>query len=154
MARKNSTKKGGIRRTSRRAYMPKRKSRRRARKNPTARDYTSVMVWGAGAALGGSWVKRYLGQVTGSPMAAEWGTTAALGFLGWWLASTKKRTAPAGYAVLGIAMAHAAEAIGKGTGLFPESGQNFVPRSKVVRALPQKVNIQAANPVAKIVVPA
>jgi hypothetical protein len=141
------------RKTARRAYAPKKTTRRRARKNPTTREFTQVLVWGAGAALGGSYVKRYLGQVTGSPMAADWGTTAALAGLGWWL-TMKAKTTPAGFAVLGIAMSHAAETVAANMGYMTESGQNFVNKSKIYRSLPKTVSIQAPNPIARIVVPA
>lgn len=153
MARKKSTRKGMKRKTARRAYAPKKSTRRRARRNPTTRDYTQVVVWGAGAAIGSSYVRRYLGNVTGSPMAADWGTTTVLAAVGWWL-TNKKRTTPAGYALLGIAMAHAGEALARQTGLVPETGQNFVNRSKIVRPLPAKVSVPQNNPIARIIVPA
>ena len=144
------TKRGMTRKTARKAYLPR---RRRAKRNPTAKEMTSVLVWGAGAAIGGSYVSRYLSTLTPDPMVAEWGTTLALGALGWWL-TMKARTTPAGYAVLGIAMSHAAESVAKRTAIWPESGQNFVNRSKVVRKLPKTVSVQAPNPIGSIVVPA
>lgn len=152
--RRSSTKKGMRRKTARRAYMktaaPTR--RRRTQKNPPKKQLMSVVLWSSIAAFSQGYVKTYLGKATGSPMAASYGTIAAVGALGWWLMK-KAKTTPAGYAVLGVAFAKLAGEIGSATGLFQESGSGFVPKSQVVRRLPKRVNIPAMNPVGRIVVP-
>jgi hypothetical protein len=153
-ARRNSTRKGGVRKTARRAYMRRAPvRRRRTRRNSPAngKAMMSVITYAAVVAIGGSYVKRYLAQATGSPMAANYGSVAAIGALGYWL-TKKAKTKPGGYAVLGVAFAHLAEELGKATGLF-EAGAGFMPKSQVVRRLPQRVNIQRPNPVANIYVP-
>jgi hypothetical protein len=150
-ARRNGTKRGAMRKTSRRAYAPKRKARRNSPNGANGKAMTSVITYAAVVAIGGSYVKRYLAQATGSPMAANYGSVAAIGALGYWL-TKKAKTRPGGYAVLGVAFAHLAEEIGKATGLF-ETGGGFMPKSQVVRRLPRRVNIQRNNPVANIYVP-
>ena len=106
--RRSSTKKGGMRKTSRRAYMskanPPKKRRYGARKNTTQKQLMSVILWSAVTAFGQGVVKKYLGQLTGSPAAANYGTIAAVGWLGFYL-TKKVRTQPAGYAVMGVAFA-------------------------------------------------
>jgi hypothetical protein len=149
-ARRNGTKAGQMRKTSRRAYRPKRKGRRNS-PGVNGKAMTSVITYAAVVAIGGSYVKRYLAQATGSPMAANYGSVAAIGALGYWL-TKKAKTRPGGYAVLGVAFAHLAEELGKATGLF-ETGGGFMPKSQVVRRLPRRVNIQRTNPVANIYVP-
>lgn len=152
--RRKSTRKGMKRKTARRAYMKKSapRRRRRSRKNPPKKVLTSVILWSSLTAFGQGYVKSYLAKATGSPMAASYGTIAAVGALGYWLMK-KAKTTPAGYAVLGVAFAKLAGEIGSATGLFNESGAGFVPKSSVIRRLPKRVNIPSMNPVGRIVVP-
>lgn len=153
--RRSSTKKGGMRKTSRRAYMSKAnppKKQRRARANSTTqKQLMSVILWSSVTAFGQGIVQKYLGQLTGSPMAANYGTIAAVGYLGMHL-TKKVRTQPAGYAVMGVAFAKLATQLGAATGLF-ESGSGFVPKSQIMQRLPQRVSIPNMNPVGRIVVP-
>ena len=157
-SRRNAPKKshkGGRRVTARRAYMksnpPK---RRKARRNtPTNKEIMSVILWASVTAFAQGYVKNTIGAATGSPMAASYGTVAAVGGLGWYL-TKKVKTRPAGYAVLGVAFAQLAQSLGAATGLFPESGAGFVSKSKVMQRLPKRVSIPSMNPVGRIVVPA
>ena len=154
-ARRNSTRKGQRRITARRAYSrtrPNPPRRRRARRNDTTKkQLTSVALYAAIAAIGSSYAKRYLGTATGSPMAASYGSVAALGFLGMYL-TKKASTKPAGYAVLGVAFAHLAEELASATGMF-ETGAGFMAKNKVIRRLPRRVTVPKRNPLANIYVP-
>ncbi len=78
--RRSSTKKGGVRKTARRSYMksahdPPR--RRKAGKNTTQKQLMSVILWSSITAFGQGVVKGYLGKLTGSPVAANYGTITA-----------------------------------------------------------------------------
>ena len=149
---KRSTKKGGRRKTARRAYMKSAPKRRSRRNPPSNKQLTSVVLWASLTALGKGYVSKMLGQATGSPQVANYGTIAAIGALGYWL-TRKAKTEPAGYAVLGLAFGQLAGEIGSATGLV-ESGAGFLPKSQVMKRLPKRVYIPAKNPVGRIVVPA
>ena len=153
--RRSSTKKGGVRKTARRAYMKSAANppykKRKARKNTTQKQLMSVILWSSITAFGQGVVKGYIGKLTNSPVAANYGTIAAVGWLGFHL-TKKVRTQPAGYAVMGVAFAKLASEIGSATGLF-ESGAGFVPKSQVMQRLPNRVSIPSMNPVGRIVVP-
>lgn len=150
-ARRNGTKKGGARKTARKAYTRKPKRSYKARSNPAMGSMGSVIAYSSIVALGGTYLKTALGKVTDSPQVVNYGAIAAIGALGMYL-TKKAKTKPAGYAVLGIAVAHLAEQV-KAMVMPPESGAGFMSKSKVVRRLPQRVNIAQPNPVSRIYVP-
>jgi hypothetical protein len=111
-----------------------------------------VIGWSAVTAFGQGYVRSYLASATNSPAMAAYGTTAAVGWLGFYL-TKKAKTKAAGYAVLGVAFGQLAQQIGTASGIFTESGAGFVPRAQVVRQPPRRVNVGRLNPVASIVVP-
>ena len=145
------TRKGMQRKTARRAYMPPTRRRKSRRNQPTRKELNSVILYSAIAAFAQPYVKNVIAKATNSPMAASYGTIAALGVAGFML-TKKASTKAAGYGLLGVTFAKLASEIGSATGLF-ESGSGFVPSRDVIRRLPRRVSIPSMNPVGRIVVP-